>query len=75
MRVESSTNLMNWITLWSFPGAATPGIFRHTNAPHAGLFYRAVIEYRSSANRTALLKLHAWNDAAVARRHMPGSPN
>lgn len=41
-RVETSTNLVNWVTLRSVAGAATPVVFRHTNAPPAGLFYRAV---------------------------------
>ena len=41
-RVEISTNLLNWTTLRSVTGAATPMLFRETNAPPTRRFYRAV---------------------------------
>ena len=41
-RVEISTNLVNWTTLRSVTGSASPILFRDTNAPPAGRFYRAV---------------------------------
>lgn len=41
-RLEVSTNLVNWSTLRTVTGSASPILFRDTNAPLAGRFYRAV---------------------------------
>ena len=43
-RVEISTNLVNWTTLRSVTGSATPILFRDTNAPPTLRFYRAAAQ-------------------------------
>jgi len=41
-RVLESSNLVNWSTRLSISGTQLPTVFRHTNAPPAGNFYRVV---------------------------------
>ena len=41
-RVQTSTNLINWTTLRTNTGTASPIFFRDTNAPMARRFYRTV---------------------------------
>jgi thiol-disulfide isomerase/thioredoxin len=41
-RVLSSTNLVNWTTLQTLPGATNVTTFRHTNAPAVQNYYRVV---------------------------------
>lgn len=41
-RVEISSNLVNWATLRSVTGSASPSLFRDTNVPPVGRFYRVV---------------------------------
>jgi thiol-disulfide isomerase/thioredoxin len=42
-RVQASTDLLNWTTLQTIPGTSTPIVFRDTNAPEVGRFYRVVV--------------------------------
>ena len=39
-RVEGTTNLMEWNTLWTVQGSNSPVQFIHTNAPPSGQLYR-----------------------------------